>query len=170
MTDHENKVVVSEQPKFEPERAITRRNILKWGVVGVLIVSPIAIHMRKRFQENGYEYILQGPFQLSENNQEHIFRKSDWVGNTENRMYKPQFASLSLPASPKGKTPSIVELCSTFSVNKDIPVDFIAKGKITAETKRKIIYSVSLIWDAPHKRKALALVNFISIKGQTTKH
>ena len=155
MEDREGSESVFEPSKPITERSYSRRSVLKWGIVGSFAVFPVALVAYRSSRKNGYEYVLKGPFRLTvlgrfDNDKQHVFQESDWVGNFENRSYTPHFAYL-----VTNLREPLVELHTQFLVKEEVPDGFGANVRITVETKKGVIASEDVFWDAPHKKWVL---------------
>ena len=129
----------------------SRRNFLKWGIVGGLAVFPIALMAYRKSRGGVYEYVIKGPFRLTiqgrfDSDRQHVFEESDWVGKSEGRAYTPLVAYLATDLHEP-----LVGLQASFLVKEDVPSGFGAKVRITTETKTGVIATETIFWGAPHK-------------------
>ena len=130
----------------------SRRNFLKWGILGVLVVAPFGVMLWKRWKKSqrSYSYALNGPFLLPDDKDVVGWDDSGlWSGNRQNNLYTPKVYGLHRRGTSDNPT---VMFDIVFSVAEDAPVNLLALVKITLYSGGEVYTIKETEWGAPHKQ------------------
>ena len=104
MSSEKKQVLVSEPSKLTPEQVHSRRNFIKWGIVGGLALAPIGMYLtRPSYKNKSYEIVLFAPF--LDDRQEYYVGVPTWqtvVKGKSNQFSNNQHANSIASTNKKG--------------------------------------------------------------------
>ncbi len=136
---HSNEI--SQSQKLSPEQIIQRRRFLKWGLIGGLVVLPIATSIYRRLRRNIYKYTYEGPFV------QYRMPPEGWKGNRKGKSYVPR-ALIALDDPNEDK----FSLSADFHVAETAP-DNTAIIKMEIFSHHKVVNATTAKWIVPKNRE-----------------
>jgi hypothetical protein len=136
--------------------SITRRNLLKWGTLGLLVASPLGVAVWRKWKhsQHNYSYTLKDPIRRVENDYFPYVvdgAPSRWSGDTNGKIYTPEYIRL-IPSGLSTDDP-MVSFDVSFKVSENVPKNHLALANVSLYSDGKVFFiTEGAIWNAPQKQ------------------
>lgn len=142
----DEKSVKTEPSGLTPGQIRSRRNFLKWGVIGGLAACPIAVTLYRKFHDGAYRYVYQGPFEEGEPSPEiKAFGGTQWLKRYDVTLWTGNAIGYSRIPAPDSLYVSFngasYEICASFSYPAEIAETSRFEFKFDAQNNGSVIAS-----------------------------